>query len=131
RARALVATHPDPRRRRHPGGAPRGHGPHRRAVVAHHAGAGRLRPRLRVDVPLLPRRAGVRRAHGGPSGRGGERAVTGPPAEGRRRRRDLLLSLVVPALVCLVAVVHTVRVDSSDLSTWSGAGFGMFATIDG
>lgn len=57
--------------------------------------------------------------------------MTGPPAEGRRRRRDLLLSLVVPALVCLVAVVHTVRVDSSDLSTWSGAGFGMFATIDG
>lgn len=49
----------------------------------------------------------------------------------RPARRDLALSLVVPALLIVVAVVHTVRVEQSDQSTWSGAGFGMFATIDG
>lgn len=54
--------------------------------------------------------------------------MEGRPAIGRR---DLTLSLVVPALLCVVVLVHTIRVEQSDQSTWSGAGFGMFATIDG
>lgn len=48
----------------------------------------------------------------------------------RRRGTDRVLAYVAPALLVLVAAVHLVRVDRLDQSTWSGFGFGMFATID-
>ena len=46
-------------------------------------------------------------------------------------RRDLLRSLAVPALLAAIAIVQIVRVHQIEQSPWSGAGFGMFASIDG
>jgi hypothetical protein len=46
-------------------------------------------------------------------------------------RRDLVLALAAPTLLVLVALVQVQRVAQLDQSSWSGAGFGMFATIDG
>lgn len=46
------------------------------------------------------------------------------------RRRDLVLALVAPVLLVCVALVQVYRVNTVDQSSWSGAGFGMFATID-
>lgn len=45
-------------------------------------------------------------------------------------RRDLLLSVVAPLLLVCVALLQVYRVNTLDQSSWSGAGFGMFATID-
>lgn len=45
-------------------------------------------------------------------------------------RRDVALSLVAPLLLIAIAGLQVVRVQTMDQSSWSGAGFGMFATID-
>lgn len=44
--------------------------------------------------------------------------------------RDRVLVLLVPALLLVVAGVQVVRAHTVDQSSWSGAGFGMFATYD-
>lgn len=41
-----------------------------------------------------------------------------------------MLALVVPALLVVVALVQVGRAHVLDQSSWSGAGFGMFATYD-
>lgn len=46
------------------------------------------------------------------------------------RDSGLLRSLAVPALLVVVALLQIVRVDRLDQSSWSGVGFGMFATVD-
>ncbi|QGG95461.1 hypothetical protein [Actinomarinicola tropica] len=48
-----------------------------------------------------------------------------------RPRRDLALSLLVPLLLSTVALTQIARAHVLDQSPWSGAGFGMFAQIDG
>lgn len=53
-----------------------------------------------------------------------------PPADGPRWA-DLVRALVVPVLLSTVACVQIARVHTLDQSPWSGAGFGMFASIDG
>jgi hypothetical protein len=45
-------------------------------------------------------------------------------------KRVRLVSLVAPGLLALVASLAVYRVQAHDQSTWSGVGFGMFATID-
>ena len=45
-------------------------------------------------------------------------------------KRARLVSLVAPTLLVLVASLAVYRVQAHDQSTWSGVGFGMFATID-
>lgn len=50
----------------------------------------------------------------------------------RTRRRQFWLSYFVPALILTsVAATQWVRVDTHAQSPWIGAGFGMFATVDG
>ena len=49
---------------------------------------------------------------------------------GALSRRDLVLALVTPALVVAVAALQLYRADTLDQSSWSGAGFGMFATYE-
>jgi hypothetical protein len=46
-------------------------------------------------------------------------------------RKDRILAVLVPALLATIACVQIARVHTLDQSPWSGAGFGMFATIDG
>jgi hypothetical protein len=46
-------------------------------------------------------------------------------------RRSRLLGLVAPALLVVVALLALWRTTVHDQSSWSGAGFGMFATVDG
>ena len=48
----------------------------------------------------------------------------------RLGRRDLALALAIPALLVAVAVLQLVRVHRYDQSSWSGIGFGMFATYE-
>lgn len=48
----------------------------------------------------------------------------------RRSPRDRALVSIVPVLVVLVAGVQVVRAATLHQSSWSGAGFGMFATYD-
>lgn len=52
------------------------------------------------------------------------------PADGLRGT-DLVRALVVPVLLATIALVQIARVHTLDQSPWSGAGFGMFASIDG
>jgi hypothetical protein len=49
---------------------------------------------------------------------------------GTLSRRDLVLVLATPVLVVAVALVQLYRADALDQSSWSGAGFGMFATYE-
>jgi hypothetical protein len=44
--------------------------------------------------------------------------------------RDRVLVLVVPALLVVVATIQITRVVRLDQSSWSGAGYGMFATYE-
>jgi hypothetical protein len=45
-------------------------------------------------------------------------------------RRDLLLALVAPAVLVVVALTQTIRVHEDDQTSWKGASFGMFASIE-
>jgi hypothetical protein len=47
-----------------------------------------------------------------------------------RRWQDTASWVVAPALLVTVGVVQWWRVDRYDQSTWSGSGFGMFATFE-
>lgn len=45
--------------------------------------------------------------------------------------RAKFVALIVPAIMIVVAVAHGWRVEQYEESPWIGAGFGMFAEIDG
>lgn len=47
------------------------------------------------------------------------------------RRTTLGWVLAIPATMVLVAALHATRVSTTHTSPWVGAGFGMFATVDG
>lgn len=49
----------------------------------------------------------------------------------RQPKRSLWLAAVAPAILLSVAGLQIYRVHTIDQSTWSGFGFGMFATYDG
>lgn len=46
-------------------------------------------------------------------------------------RSERVASLVPPLILVLVALISMWQTSTRDQSSWSGAGFGMFATIDG
>lgn len=50
--------------------------------------------------------------------------------QGSPARRDRALTWFVPVLVVVVAAIQIGRAHTIDQSSWSGAGFGMFATYD-
>jgi hypothetical protein len=58
-------------------------------------------------------------------------AVAPAAGRGTRRRIDVVLVALVPLVMAAVGALHIVRAHTLDQSPWSGAGFGMFARVEG